>query len=273
MDPYLEGYLWPDVHTALANKIRQQLTPLLKPRYVARLEISVMQDSPPDSEISLMYPDVEIVLANQQGDPRQQLLGETVAEYQVTLVETPKEGNLDAIIPPAPLIIPLLESIEVRLITVEVRDVAHNELITCIEILSPINKREPGLTKYRQKRARLRQAGVHLLEIDLLRRGVRPLNHPKLPQAAYLITLSRAFAGRIEVWPVQLADSLPLVPVPLRDSDPDLPLALAAALTAVYDEAAYDLSLDYNQPPPPPPFSTEEANWLETILSKTASQG
>ncbi len=26
MDPYLEGYLWPDVHSALANKIRQQLT-------------------------------------------------------------------------------------------------------------------------------------------------------------------------------------------------------------------------------------------------------
>ena len=26
MDPYLEGYLWPDVHHALASKIRQQLT-------------------------------------------------------------------------------------------------------------------------------------------------------------------------------------------------------------------------------------------------------
>ena len=33
MDPYLEGYLWPDVHNALANKIRQQLTPLLRPAW------------------------------------------------------------------------------------------------------------------------------------------------------------------------------------------------------------------------------------------------
>ena len=29
MDPYLEGYLWPDVHSALASKIRQTLIPLL----------------------------------------------------------------------------------------------------------------------------------------------------------------------------------------------------------------------------------------------------
>jgi hypothetical protein len=39
MDPYLEGYLWPDVHNALAAKIRQKLTPLLRPRYTARLNI------------------------------------------------------------------------------------------------------------------------------------------------------------------------------------------------------------------------------------------
>ena len=40
MVPYLEGYLWPDVHQALAGKIRQQLTPLVRPRYAVRLGIS-----------------------------------------------------------------------------------------------------------------------------------------------------------------------------------------------------------------------------------------
>ncbi|MDY7006965.1 MAG: DUF4058 family protein [Cyanobacteriota bacterium] len=39
IDPYLEDYLWPDVHNALANKIRQQLTPQLPPPYAARLEV------------------------------------------------------------------------------------------------------------------------------------------------------------------------------------------------------------------------------------------
>lgn len=62
MDPYLEGYLWPDVHNALASKIRQQLTPKLRPHYTARLEVYVVEDSLPESEIGILYPDVETPL-------------------------------------------------------------------------------------------------------------------------------------------------------------------------------------------------------------------
>ena len=61
MDPYLEGYLWPDVHSALAHTIRQQLAPQIQPKYVARLEISVMEDQSPAAEIGIMYPDVEVI--------------------------------------------------------------------------------------------------------------------------------------------------------------------------------------------------------------------
>lgn len=39
MDPYLEGYLWPDVHHRLATQISDQLMPMSRPRYVARIEI------------------------------------------------------------------------------------------------------------------------------------------------------------------------------------------------------------------------------------------
>jgi hypothetical protein len=62
MDPYLEGYLWPDVHNALAAKIRQQLTPLLRPCYTARLAIYMVEDVAPEGEIGIMYPDVEVLL-------------------------------------------------------------------------------------------------------------------------------------------------------------------------------------------------------------------
>ena len=58
MDPYLEGHLWPDVYQALASKIRQQLAPRLKPRYVARLAVYVVEDVVPEAEVGLMYPDV-----------------------------------------------------------------------------------------------------------------------------------------------------------------------------------------------------------------------
>lgn len=61
MDPYLEGYLWVDVHNALANKIRQQLAPKVRPRYTVRLEIYLVYDTAPESEIGILYPDVEVL--------------------------------------------------------------------------------------------------------------------------------------------------------------------------------------------------------------------
>jgi hypothetical protein len=157
---------------------------------------------------------------------------------------------------------------QVRLTTVEIRDVAQNLLVTSIEILSPVNKRDPHLSQYRQKRLRLRQAGVHLLEIDLLRRGERPWTHPRIPDTPYLVLLSRAEASAIEVWPIRLQDKLPTLPVPLRHPDKDVTLDLAAALAAVYDEAFYHLSLDYTQEPPPPPLTEEDSTWLETQVEK-----
>lgn len=60
MNPYLEGYLWPDVLMALAHKIRQQLAPQLQPNYVARLEISVVEDETFETEIGVMYPYVRL---------------------------------------------------------------------------------------------------------------------------------------------------------------------------------------------------------------------
>ena len=144
-----------------------------------------------------------------------------------------------------------------------------NQLITAIEIISPANKRDPGLTDYQQKRKRLYQAGVHLLEIDLIRRGVRPTRLPQAPQTSYLVTLTRSRAGMIELWPIRLHDPLPVLPVPLSASDADVPLELDEILTTIYDEAAYDLSLDYSAPPPPPPLAEEDATWMKTLLEKT----
>jgi hypothetical protein len=257
MDPYLEGYLWPDLHHRLATEISRQLTPRLKPLYVARLEVYVVEDAVPEAEIGIMYPDVEIIAREKQGDeePGSQI-GEAVAEYEIS-------SPVD--IPPAPLIIPNLGPVEVRLASVEIRDVARKELITAIEILSPVNKREPGLAHYYKKRQRLRQAGVHLIEIDFIRRGGRLVKHPQLPNVPYLVALTRSNADRVELWPIKLQDTLPVVPVPLRSPDPDVPLELSLALTTVYDEAAYELSVDYSQTPPPPSLSPEDMIWLKSL--------
>ncbi|MCG8352396.1 MAG: DUF4058 family protein [Chloroflexales bacterium] len=247
MDPYLEGHLWPDVHNALAYKIRQQLAPQIQPRYTARLETYVVQDSEPEAEIGILYPDVEVLLARADDT------------YHGTPAEPMPAGA------PAPISIPVIAPVDVRIPTVEIRDAANNQLITCIEILSPVNKRAPGLSAYRQRRQRLASAGVHLLELDLLRRGTRVVRHPRLPTSAYLALLTRAQARVALAWPIGLRDVLPILPTPLRAPDPDVVLDLGAALAAIYDEARYDLSIDYRQDPPPPPLTADDAAWLRTL--------
>jgi len=255
MDPYLEGYLWPDVHSALASKIRQQLVPQLRPRYTARLEVYVTEDNAPEGEIGILYPDVQ-VMENRQLSPPTSASGSAAPAVR---------ENAVAILP-APVSVPVVHPIAVRLTRVEIRDTAQNQLITCIEILSPVNKREPGLTQYRRKRQQLYQAGVHLLELDLLRRGSRPFAHPQLPSSAYGIALTRTASRRTEVWPLKLADSLPTVPVPLREPDGEVALNLAQAIQSIYDEAAYDLSLDYREAPPPPQLSDSDRAWVQRLL-------
>jgi len=249
MDPYLEGYLWTDFHNALASKIRGLLAPKIQPKYTARLELHVVAD---ESEVTIMYPDVEIFKAKQSNGYPLPLKpsggGVAVAEARPTTLT-------------APVILPLAQ---VRLVTVEIHDVAQNLLITSIEILSPVNKREPNLSDYRRKRAHLREAGVHLLELDLLRRGTRVWTHSQLPPANYYVSLTRAGRSQQEVWPIQLADKLPIVAVPLHFPDEDVLLDLGQALTEIYDEAFYHLSIDYTQEPSPP-LDEAELAWVKEV--------
>lgn len=233
MDPYLEGALWPDVHSALAAKVRQLLAPQVRPRYVVRLAVYLVEDSTPESEIGILYPDVEV------------LHPPAVAEAAATYA--------DGAPPFTPsILVPAATPITVRVPEVEIRDAGDNRLVTAIEILSPVNKRDPGLSLYRRKRQQLQRAGAHLIEIDLIRRGQRPHIHRTLATTPYLITLLRSQASQFEAWLVTLDQPLPTVPVPLRPPDADAVLDLQAALTAVYDEAGYDLSIDYNGLAPPP---------------------
>ena len=253
MDPYLEGYLWPDVHNALVTKIRQQLAPKIQPNYTVHLEIYLVQDTAPESEIGILYPDVE-VLRQKTALP---------ASPRSTLPT--QRGKL--LVTPAPLTLPIMPPIEVKIVSVEIHDRFSNTLVTSIEILSPVNKREPGITPYRQKRQRLYDSKVHLIEIDLLRRGTRPFAHPRLPAVPYLVTLTRAQAREVEVWPIPLPDPLPIIPVPLRSPDPDVPLDLAATLSDIYNEAFYNLSINYHELPPQPALTEADLAWMDDLLA------
>ena len=255
MDPYLESPLhWRDVHHRLAAEISRRLSPRLAPRYVARLETRLVAFSPDEEEISILYPDIEVA--------QTQLRELAIATYELAT-------DVADAVPPPPLVLRAIPPEQVELITVEIRDVAQGRLVAAIEILSPVNKRPiQGLEEYPAKRETVLSANAHLLEIDLLRQGTRPPRLIGLPQSDYFIFLTRAGRRNLtETWPVSVRDPLPVVPVPLLPGDKDVPLNLGHALRTIYDEARYDLSIDYSEPPVPP-LSEDDAAWARKLVEE-----
>jgi len=245
MDPYLEGHLWPDVHNRLINIIAELIAPQIAPKYVARVETYTVEDTNPGSEVGITYPDVAVL---------QQTVREPSVAYGETVVAT--EPTLE-----------LVTRVTVRIPVVQIRDVQKNRLITAIEILSPVNKRKPGWQPYHEKRSDLHHSGVHLLELDLLRRGQRHVPDLGLPKHHYLFSLWRAGTQKMSVWTNTVQQPLPVLPVPLVSPDPDALLPLRQALDMIYERGLYHLSIDYAKTPPPPEFSGEEREWMSKLAA------
>lgn len=252
MDPYLEGYQWPDVHQRLASQISRQIAPLISPNYVVRFSVTMLYDQVLTQELGVMYPDVEI-MRPYRPSPAEGF------EYE--------SDSSVAVASPA-MTIPLPIATPMRSVTTEIRDVARNQLVTAIEVISPANKREPGMSTYLAKRDEVRAANVHLLELDFIRRGKRLWSDEHIPPTPYLAVLMRARRVRAEVWPISLRERLPVLPIPLRAPDSDVPLDLQLAFDTIYDEARYDLTIAYDAPPPEPTLSDEDAAWVMERLQQ-----
>lgn len=256
MDPYLETPdRWRNVHSNLATEIQAQLAPLIRPRYYVDQEPRFVYDTGVDVAMRRQaLPDVRVLES-----PRPMVLAHGATA-----------------IAPAPLEVLITTELPEKLSSVVIRTVEGDELVTAIEILSFTNKR-PGHTvyvTYRRKRQALLDSTAHLLEIDLLRAGERPLLAEVLPDAPYFIILSRAERRPVaEVWPLHLQEAIPLLPVPLLPPDPDVPIDLGRALATIYDRSGYDLRIDYTQPPPSPALSAPDAAWLEMHLRTTGMRG
>jgi hypothetical protein len=249
MDPYIEQpALWPDFHADLAGEIRAALNRVIQPRYVALLSPYTTYELVEIGEVRAIRPDVGV----QPAAPEH--------------VAGPAGGPA---ITPAPVLSLLLDEVALDLYSVEVRATDDRALVTAMEILSPVNKRRGhrAYEDYRRKRQDLLHSDAHFIELDLLREGDRsPLARP-VPPAPYYVSLSRATRRpTVEVWPIQLADVLPVVPVPLSSPDPDVALDLGALVASVYERAGYGTLIDYRLSPPPPPLSAAEDAWLTARL-------
>jgi hypothetical protein len=110
------------------------------------------------------------------------------------------------------------------------------------------------------------QSHAHLVELDLLRGGLRLPTVTPLPQGDYFAIVSRrprCPKASVYAWP--LRDPLPTIPVPLKKGDPDVPLNLQTVFNTVYDRARYDLSLNYHAELQPP-LSEENADWMRRLV-------
>jgi hypothetical protein len=250
MDPYLESpAIWPDVHHGLISGIQAALSPGLRPRYVARVELRVYISDDDDPGREALVPDVRV-----EKSPRRKGTKKTKAEPALAIAE--------------PLIVPTLLDEEIKEAYLKITHLESDTLVTIIEVLSPTNKirGSRGRASFMEKRRDVLNSEVHWVEIDLLRSGAPSVTHPPLVPSDYRVLVSRAGQRtRARYWPISVRQALPVVGIPLRGKDPDAPLDLGGVFRTVYDRAAYDLSLDYRQDPQPP-LEGEDADWARELL-------
>jgi hypothetical protein len=255
MDPYIEdNEVWPDFHHSLAEEIKGRLNEQIGPKYYAAVQVRTVIQEVGISAISPMYPDVGVL------EKRKPMPGGTGVAVQpaATRYQAPIQRKTAV-------------QTQFRLRAVQVFMTKTAELVTTIEILSPYNKQPgDGLREYRQKRQRILQSAVHLVEIDLLRGGQRPgpeVAYPPL-DTDYVLLVNRTMEDEervSDIWPVALNESLPVLPVPLLEPDLDVLLDLTAVVQAVYTRSGYDWRIDYTLPVPPPELRPGIADWVQSV--------
>ncbi len=251
MDPYLEGQVWADFHTNCISEIQAVLVPQVRPRYVVRVEEHVyLEYVTDDAQPRVFRPDVVVAEAKASSDHAESVRGSVVTQ-------------------PTEVLLPMEEELRHRHLEIRMR--STDELVTVIELLSPANKRlsSHGREDYLKKRDAVLRSPVHLVEIDLLRGGERlPMAGP-LPTGDFYVIVSRApRRPRGDARAIGLRQPLPTVAVPLGAGDDDALLDLRQVVTAVYDRAGYDYSVDYSSEPVPV-LGNDDAAWARGMVSAT----
>ena len=248
MNPYLEHpELWPGVHLLLIAALTQYLTPLVRPKYRISVNVRVYEVSL--EKLNAIVPDV------------------TIRSSQKTPDYQNPQGAIATLTKPQIVSLPDLENETVKLGYLEIKEVATNEVITVIEILSPTNKKPgEGRLSYEKKRQRILKSATHLVEIDLLR-GWKSM--PLIEQGVktdYRILVSESNKRPLaDLYSFNLPDNIPSFPLPLKSEDDQPIVDLQSLINKVYDEGGFDLAIDYNLPPVPG-INQEYQDWLDNLL-------
>jgi hypothetical protein len=265
MDPWMEGQ-WGDAHHTMIAFARTQIRPLLPPDLKARVEerVYIAPERPRRrSQGVTRGPDLSIVKRG---------IGSAVRPNVAAVVRAGTPSG--AIATPVVLKLSGGDPVTEGYIAIRERE-PSNRLVTVIEVLSPSNKRTGvGRVKYRAKQRECLASGVNLVEIDLLRGGRWTVLAPfdQLPEgdedAPYRASVWRAVTpGDVELYAFPLRDRLPAIAVPLRGSDPAVPLDLQPLVDGAYEEGEYN-DTDYSLPPAPK-LAAGDAAWAEALLRES----
>jgi hypothetical protein len=255
MDPYLEAH-WRDVHARLIIYASDALQGVLPGSLRARVEERVLLETPTGIGDHPLYPDVRVVeYAARRGPLTRPAAGVAVAVAvpEPLLVET--EG-----VPPTETFLEIID-----------RE-SGNRVVTIIEFLSPSNK-SPGSNRdqYLRKQREVCSSDANLVEVDLNRFGTHTLAFPLTQlkpsgRTPYMVCVRRTTRrDKAEVYPIPLWERLPIIKIPLRPNDADVPLDLQALVEQCYRNGAYEGTLNYAVDPDPPLLGTEE-EWADEWL-------
>ena len=245
MNPYLQAR-WADAHTRMIAYIGDALSEKLPNDLAVIAEESISIDFEMESDIR-MRADVAVVEQQRIRFP------DSIPMQQDTSTLTLAEPETIRVSPTQRWL--------------EIRDI-DNHLVTLIELLSPSNKTLHASVSIAIRHEQLIRSGVNVVEIDLIRGGLRTLPDQlnaelrETPsQTMYLIIVGKAHCpDERQVYYCPLRERLPAFAVPLRKTDASVPLDLQPLIDRCYQTGRYwQLS---QRPLPLPVLADEELAWV-----------
>lgn len=259
MDPYLEHpRYFPDFHNSFIVGLKQAIQPALPEPYYAKTEERIWIEWPERA----VLPDVNVLHPVRRPSEKDGVGSVAVLEETAVEIEA----------------VDLSNGIEVHELSLNVyagRPGDEARLVTAIELLSPSNKSagSEGRIAYLRKQAEMLDREVHLLEIDLLRRGepttliprhlmVRPFDYHV---AARDINLP---SNRLYFYPILLEKPLPRLAVPLLAGEGYVVIELQSVFDRCYDTGSYRREIDYRREVPDPPLDEARMEWARRCIER-----
>ena len=255
MDPYIESPThWSDFHARFVPAMSDVLAGKLPDNYHARFDEQIVLLGHEIDQAKKVEPGVLVTSDVCAAAPSELNRADSTSDTATAVLEPVTRRNVQHLDPHTELFM-------------EIVRLPEQEVVTVLELFSPANKYGYGRGMYLDKRQRLLQQPINIVEIDLIRAGPAPEFDRPLPPAHYRAFISRAERRPLcDVYGWTVRDRLPMIPVPLKAPDPDVELDLAEAFAATYQRGRYWKLIDYHKPPAPA-FTGADADWIAMTVA------